>query len=63
MILDDRFTDLLETEIPKKDIDLFFRKIAKIMSIIMGTVKKGSTTEILFHEILSLEKGHNSCVP
>mgnify|MGYP005698425655 CR=1 FL=1 len=49
--------------IPKKDINLFFRKIAMIISIIMGTVKKGSTTEILFHEILSLEKGHKSCVP
>jgi hypothetical protein len=49
--------------IPKKDINLFFRKIEMIISIIMGTVKKGSTTEILFHEILSLEKGHKSCVP
>ena len=48
---------------PKKDINLFFRTIAVIMSIIIGTVKKGSTTEILFHEILSLEKGHKSCVP
>ena len=49
--------------IPKKDIKLFFRKIAMIISIIMGTVKKGSTTEILFHEILSSEKGNQSCVP
>ena len=44
-------------------MNLLFRKIAIIINIIIGIVKKGSTTEILFHETLSFEKGQNSCVP
>ena len=44
-------------------MNLFFLIIAIIIKIKIGIVKKGSTTEILFHETLSLEKGHNNCVP